>query len=176
MVRRLGILPTLSLALMAAALGAWPFSYANGCGLCASGFGLAGAAVVFDGGLTLGGVGEDVRTGGGGHWLAFAEPPFAAREGAAVFLDATDSTRGGAGFSLTRSKAGRLPVLAAVRVPLWAVAGAASVPLLARLNRHRRVRRRRRMGRCIGCGYDLRVVAGRCPECGMVNEQAVSAA
>ena len=170
MARRLGILPTLSLALMAAALGAWPFSYANGCGLCASGFGLAGAAVVFDGGLTLGGVGQDLRTGGGDHWLAFAEPPFAVREGAGYFLDATDSTGGIAGFSLTRSKAGRVPVLVAARVPLWAAAVAASVPLLARLNRLRRVRQRRRAGRCVGCGYDLRFVAGQCPECGRVNE------
>ncbi len=53
---------------------------------------------------------------------------------------------------------------ATVLLPLWS---------LVRFTRNKVVRRRRRqLGRCIVCGYDLRASPTRCPECG--TEQAKS--
>ena len=53
-----------------------------------------------------------------------------------------------------------------VDFPWWAVGALLlGVELLVLRPRIRRWRRRRR-GRCPGCGYDLRVSPGRCPECG----------
>lgn len=53
--------------------------------------------------------------------------------------------------------------------PFWPfVAGTAVPPVLwsgVRLGRARIRRRRRRMGLCLRCGYDLRASEGRCPEC-----------
>ena len=52
-----------------------------------------------------------------------------------------------------------------VQLPLPVVAAAAALPLtwfvLVRVGRSKR-----RPGRCVRCGYDLRATPGRCPECG----------
>ena len=57
---------------------------------------------------------------------------------------------------------------AAVMVGLWVAVGAvAEVP-------QRRREARRRTGRCVGCGYDLRATPGRCPECGRVAERGAT--
>jgi hypothetical protein len=49
-----------------------------------------------------------------------------------------------------------VPCLVGSVLPVWR---------LARLP-HRRAARRRARGECVGCGYDLRGSADRCPECG----------
>jgi hypothetical protein len=67
------------------------------------------------------------------------------------------SLSGEAGFGTAH----RLIVL-----PYWAVAlAAAGLPAVS-LRHILRGRRRRRLGRCWHCGYDLRASPDRCPECG----------
>ena len=54
----------------------------------------------------------------------------------------------------------------AIIVPYWALL-IVLIPLPARYLSRVVIRwRRRRLGRCIGCGYDLRKSTERCPECG----------
>ena len=53
-------------------------------------------------------------------------------------------------------------------VPYWFISGVALIPAAARLLRARRDRRRRRIGLCRRCGYDLRASTDRCPECGTI--------
>lgn len=59
----------------------------------------------------------------------------------------------------------------ALRVPCSYVTLALGLPTAFGLLRGtvlwRRHRRRRRLGLCLGCGYDLRGGRGRCPECGV---------
>ena len=63
----------------------------------------------------------------------------------------------------------RLPEL---RFPLWLPTLFFGVwPAWQLLPIHRR-RRRRKLGLCVQCGYDLRGSAGRCPECGTEFESS----
>jgi hypothetical protein len=59
-------------------------------------------------------------------------------------------------------------------VPYWLlVAAPLCWPALLLARRTTRAwvgRRRRRAGRCAGCGYELRGSTGRCPECGRAND------
>jgi hypothetical protein len=77
---------------------------------------------------------------------------------------------------LERASATRLlAVYRRVTVPLWTVALLTAVTPGVGLMRIARVRRRRRHGRCLACGYDLRgnPDGRRCPECGMIPEEAM---
>ena len=51
-------------------------------------------------------------------------------------------------------------------VPYWMALAVVGLPLLALARRARRLKRRRRQGRCLNCGYQLDAVMARCPECG----------
>ena len=73
--------------------------------------------------------------------------------------------------SFVRS-AGRAPSLS-VCVPLWNVCAFFSLTLylLHFLPRSRR-RKRKKLGLCVKCGYDLRASKDRCPECGEAFEKS----
>jgi hypothetical protein len=64
-------------------------------------------------------------------------------------------------------------------VPHWIVATACALPPLAWLAlvvpKRIRQRRRRRLGLCLACGYDLRESPEKCPECGTVPAPKVPA-
>jgi hypothetical protein len=67
------------------------------------------------------------------------------------------------------------PILTAVVVPTWMVAGlTAALPALWLAGRWCR-RHRERAGFCASCGYDLRASPGRCPECGTPAATAANA-
>jgi hypothetical protein len=52
--------------------------------------------------------------------------------------------------------------------PLWLPAILFAItPSYWLLGPRRRLKRRRRLGLCLGCGYDLRASPERCPECGV---------
>ncbi len=58
------------------------------------------------------------------------------------------------------------PVVARLQIPLWIPALAfASMLMLCYLPQRRR-RKRKKLGLCVKCGYDLRASKERCPECG----------
>jgi hypothetical protein len=61
-----------------------------------------------------------------------------------------------------------------VDVPYWMPFLLAAAPLAfaARTARQRRLRLRR--GRCVSCGYDLRGIGERCPECGTPTAAAAA--
>ncbi len=52
-----------------------------------------------------------------------------------------------------------------IRLPLWIPVLCFCFPLYLSLPFHRR-RKRKKLGLCVKCGYDLRASKDRCPECG----------
>jgi hypothetical protein len=52
--------------------------------------------------------------------------------------------------------------------PHWFLAAIFLILPVASWRKMQRRKRRRRMGQCVGCGYDLRASPDRCPECGLV--------
>jgi hypothetical protein len=56
----------------------------------------------------------------------------------------------------------------AIAIPMWAIVVATVILPAARAARRLRSHRRRRVGGCPSCGYDLRATPERCPECGHV--------
>jgi hypothetical protein len=70
-----------------------------------------------------------------------------------------------AGFGYKREESAEFGYRRVI-VPYWALTATfAGYPLLV-LGRRFRRRRRRALGLCPTCGYDLRATPGRCPECG----------
>ncbi len=59
-----------------------------------------------------------------------------------------------------------------VEVPFWFLAAATAVPAAVAFARGRRRRGRAEANVCFDCGYDLRGITGRCPECGTLPTPA----
>jgi len=57
-------------------------------------------------------------------------------------------------------------VFRAIKVPYWAIVGCCSIPCILFFWRASLVYYRKRRGRCVACGYDLRATPALCPECG----------
>jgi hypothetical protein len=60
-------------------------------------------------------------------------------------------------------------------VPFWFPLILLAIPAIfmsTAIGKRRRLLRRRRLGLCIRCGYDLRATPEQCPECGTVPEAA----
>jgi hypothetical protein len=58
-----------------------------------------------------------------------------------------------------------------VRVPHWLLAALSGVLPAGWYAAYRRNAKRRGLGVCTTCGYDLRATPERCPECGAATEQ-----
>jgi hypothetical protein len=58
--------------------------------------------------------------------------------------------------------------LRGIAVPDWFLLGLSIILPFRWIMKRRRQRRRKRLGLCFACGYDLRATLGRCPECATV--------
>ena len=64
----------------------------------------------------------------------------------------------------------------AVTGPFWPLPVLTVMPAAAVVAGRVAARRRRRVGRCRRCGYDLRATPGRCPECGAAGDASAGGA
>jgi hypothetical protein len=114
----------------------------------------------------------DVSRVPGIHGWSFSNEPYAP---VPQWVDQPSVTRWyAAGFRVSQSFSpsgdGTTVEWAAIAIPYWAIAVAASALALVVFGPKVLRRRRRNAGRCERCGYDLRATPGRCPECGAAPE------
>jgi hypothetical protein len=105
----------------------------------------------------------------------------------AITVSSRDETWDGWGLTVVRGRGNAIDLVGSrttsgapspalwftvVAVPHWLVTSVAAFPALlwcaAVVPKRRRLSRRRRLGLCLACGYDLRGSPERCPECGTI--------
>jgi hypothetical protein len=59
-----------------------------------------------------------------------------------------------------------LPTVGYVLAPIGVIWALSSLPIVVAIFKRMRKRVRRSANLCVNCGYDLRDISGRCPECG----------
>ena len=69
----------------------------------------------------------------------------------------------------TESRGGQ-PRVRILRIPLWPLAVICGVVVVPHFHFLHRRRKRKKLGQCLKCGYDLRASKDRCPECGQEFE------
>ena len=119
-----------------------------------------------------------LRAGGEDYWsgpVRFTRPTWSHSSGPATW-DGTFSYKPGVAtrdVQLGPFHYANVGLLRVLSLPDWFIAGLFAIPPLVWTIVLGRSVVRRRAGRCLLCGYDLRATPDRCPECGHVAEKVV---
>jgi hypothetical protein len=76
------------------------------------------------------------------------------------------------GFAHVSGTNGFVGGFQAIAIPYWFIVLLTALGPVMVWRRRRQTLRRRQVGQCPGCGYDLRATPDRCPECGWKSDRS----